>query len=251
VLNICIRALDYVPPVDITFGEYLRAIITADSDLVPDDKFQYRVAFVEAFRKRGIYPTDLKTLSVDTLRWQGIAVENMPKEYKEVLRLLKGYADKCFYTKKREELFRITRQHRARLHDALQKLFQESPNFAGSLGLDPQSKFEVHELRRSIRISPDGASVPQIIMALTQSRALNVAGASGEHNFRGGATIVVDLSEPAVKYAIIKRIDSKGREQRTADFIANAVNDPLMGLLLAADRREPFAALHSLGDLDI
>jgi len=37
VLHMCIRALDYCPPVGITFGEYLRALITADYDLVPDD----------------------------------------------------------------------------------------------------------------------------------------------------------------------------------------------------------------------
>jgi hypothetical protein len=37
VLNLSIRALDYLPPVDITFGEYLRAAITADRELVPDD----------------------------------------------------------------------------------------------------------------------------------------------------------------------------------------------------------------------
>ena len=28
VLRMCIRALDYCPPVDLTFGEYLRALIT-------------------------------------------------------------------------------------------------------------------------------------------------------------------------------------------------------------------------------
>ena len=56
VLNMCIRALDYCPPIDLTFGEYLRALITADRDLVPDDQDGYRVAFIAAFRERGIYP---------------------------------------------------------------------------------------------------------------------------------------------------------------------------------------------------
>jgi len=31
VLNMCIRALDYCPPVALTFGDYLRALITADN----------------------------------------------------------------------------------------------------------------------------------------------------------------------------------------------------------------------------
>ena len=71
VLNICIRALDYCPPVDITFGDYLRALITADRDLVPDDKRGYRVAFIQAFRRRGIYPQGVRSLSAETLSWQG------------------------------------------------------------------------------------------------------------------------------------------------------------------------------------
>ncbi len=33
-LNTCIRALDYCPPVDITFGDYLRAIITAEPKMI-------------------------------------------------------------------------------------------------------------------------------------------------------------------------------------------------------------------------
>jgi hypothetical protein len=78
VLEMCIRALDYLPPIDVTFVEYLRALITADYDIVGDGH-EYRVAFVEAFRRRGIYPQSLdptaaetpRTLSVDTLRWTG------------------------------------------------------------------------------------------------------------------------------------------------------------------------------------
>ena len=44
ILSICIRALDYCPPVDVTFGEYLRAMITADCDLLDEDDKNYRFA---------------------------------------------------------------------------------------------------------------------------------------------------------------------------------------------------------------
>ena len=70
VLNMCIRALDYCPPVDVTFGDYLRAIITADRDLVPLDDRGYRVAFISAFRDRGIFPTNVAHLAEDSLVWE-------------------------------------------------------------------------------------------------------------------------------------------------------------------------------------
>jgi hypothetical protein len=69
VLLMCIRALDYCPPVDITFGDYLRALITADLEAVPNDRYGYRVAFMEAFRKQGILPSDVRTVSEETLSW--------------------------------------------------------------------------------------------------------------------------------------------------------------------------------------
>ena len=68
-LRMCIRALDYCPPCDLTFGDYLRALITLDSGLFPDDPLRYRVALIQAFRARGIYPRDVRTLSEDSLRW--------------------------------------------------------------------------------------------------------------------------------------------------------------------------------------
>src|SRR5688572_15913411 len=111
VLTMCIRALDYLPPVDVTFFEYLRALITADFDLVREDRYNYRVAFIEAFRRRGIYPADVdvttaqtvRTLSVDTLRWQGLEAsafaghewDAIRKQYNGMSRRLKRYADEC------------------------------------------------------------------------------------------------------------------------------------------------------------
>jgi len=62
-LNICIRALGYCPPVDILFGDFLRAMVTADHDLYPDDKDDYRAALIDAFRSRGIVPEDVISYS--------------------------------------------------------------------------------------------------------------------------------------------------------------------------------------------
>jgi hypothetical protein len=248
-LNICIRALDYIPPVDITFGEYLRGLITADSDLVEDDPFGYRVAFVEAFRRRGIYPLDLDTLSVDTLRWQGVDFAKPPRQYKTILDQLRRYADTCFYLSDREDLFVATRKAREALHETLKKIFAATPDFAGSLGLDPNLTFEIYQLRRCIRIGPDGQHRPQIITALTQSRPLTLVGSAQPQIFRGGSTLVVDLSKPAIEYQITKRIDSETRQQRTVAFLQDAVADPLRALLLTPNRDEPFAALHSLADI--
>lgn len=69
VLRMCVRALDYLPPTGLRFGEYLRAIVTADSDLVPADPLRYRVAFVEAFRKRGVTVPGCISMAPDSLLW--------------------------------------------------------------------------------------------------------------------------------------------------------------------------------------
>ncbi len=267
VLNMCIRALDYLPPVDVTFFEYLRALITADADVVSDDRHNYRVAFVEAFRRRGIYPLNLdaaapdtpRTLSVDTLKWQGLLPSKLSdnkwkvieQQYAGIIPGLKSYADECFYLEKRRDLFRVTRNQRARLHKQLAKVFKVVPEFAEELGLDRAEKFEVHELRRAIRVSPDGSRhIPQIIVALTQSIDVPYDRASGTpaHVFRGGSTLVVDLSVPQVKYRITKRIGNGVRRDQTAAFVRQAAADPLRALFFAPDRKEPFAALHALAE---
>jgi hypothetical protein len=77
---------------------------------------------------------------------------------------------------------------------------------------------------------------------LTQTRTIDL---DGPHDFLGGSTIIVDLSGPAIKYRIMKRVDSADRESRTTAFLRAAKNDPLRALLVASDQKEPFALLHS------
>src|SRR5262249_55762383 len=68
-LHMCIRALDYCPPVGITFGDYLRAIVTGDVNLNADDDLGYRVALIESFRAWGIYPRGIRSMSIEGLVW--------------------------------------------------------------------------------------------------------------------------------------------------------------------------------------
>lgn len=269
VLTMCIRALDYLPPVDVTFYEFLRGLITADYDMVSVDSHGYRVALVEAFRRRGIHPATLdlaapgaaRTLSVETLRWRGIDLSTLSanggkadrkaieSQYGALVSDLKEYADACFYVKSRAELFRRTRSHRLRLHGLLERAFTKVPAFARELGIDPGDSFEVHELRRALRPSPRGAIVPQVIVALTQSQLVAADPASGtpEFRFRGGSTLVIDLAIPEVTYRIVKNVKSEHRQARTAAFLREASADPLRRLFLLPMGDEPFSLLHSLG----
>src|SRR5262249_59871685 len=85
-LLMCIRAIDYCPPVDVTYGDYMRALITADVDLVPEDDRNYRVAIIEAFRAWGIYPEDVRTLSVESLRLKPPPPDKSFQEFAALLR---------------------------------------------------------------------------------------------------------------------------------------------------------------------
>jgi len=67
--TMCIRAIDYCPPVDITFGEFLRALITSDTMLYASDAHDYRETLIQAFRARGIYPDGVASLGEESLLW--------------------------------------------------------------------------------------------------------------------------------------------------------------------------------------
>lgn len=71
ILSMCIRAIEFLPPVDVTFGDYLRALVTADHELYPEDMLGQRAALIESFRQRGIYPEGVRSLAEESLIWGG------------------------------------------------------------------------------------------------------------------------------------------------------------------------------------
>lgn len=56
-LRMAIRAIDYMPPIDIEYSDFLSALVTADSEACPDDeKYHYRKAILASFAAYGIVP---------------------------------------------------------------------------------------------------------------------------------------------------------------------------------------------------
>ncbi|QDV41023.1 Subtilisin DY [Stieleria neptunia] len=226
VLTMCIRALDYCPPTDITFGEYLRAIITADHDLVANDDLGYRVSFIEAFRRRGIYPPGIRTLSEGSLRWRSPESEDpMPsKMLLDYLKELRGAGSDHLYAESRKEIFDLQREMRYQLHAWLSRHFEsgaDAQRDARFLGLDPEKSFEVHSARIAYRISPDGGMLPQLLMGLLQTTTQPVD-PNDPHgdtmSFEGGCTVVADLRANNVRYCIRKSLQSPTRLERQQAF---------------------------------
>ena len=56
-LTILIRALDYTPPIDLSFDDFLSAVLTADAELWPDDSvYSIRETLRDTFARYGIVP---------------------------------------------------------------------------------------------------------------------------------------------------------------------------------------------------
>lgn len=259
VLTMCIRALDYCPPTDITFGEYLRAIITADFDLVRNDDLNYRIAFIEAFRRRGIYPRDVPTLSVESLRWRGPEHESLPpsEELSSQLDLLREMATSFIYAETRKDVFTRQREMRRELHKALAQHFRTSPNAVADarfLGVDHAKPFEVRMARIAFQSSPDGDVNPILLLGLRQvdkNVAIDPSGILSQEqmNFERGSTLVANLRTLKIRYCIRKGMGSGTRLDRQREFALQSygtLRATYLGArpMLSGEGNEPFAALH-------
>lgn len=260
-LHICIRALDYCPPHDITFGDYLRALITADLDIAPEDENGYRVALIEAFRARGIFPDRVNTLSIDSLRWSSTEfTEKQRKTLVFIARELKPHIRALVEATDRSQLYELSRAAQAHLHDLLQgkaRLYGDSEweSFLNKLGMTslpvaqlfgrnsskvrftadgkPARNYvpsiEVHTIRPAFRGGREGRQIEQVLITLTQRITADV-GAEGERKlmvFRGGCSLVLSLgSLNEVDFVVQKNIKSYRRFLRQAEYQRGETNGP-------------------------
>lgn len=185
-----------LPPVDITFGDFLRGVITADLDYAPEDKEHFRIVFIESFREWGIHPRGVSSMGVDALAWPTgqeliddlIAEGSFEGEPGELLEKLGEFVVKAVqkwnldsdrlavwqdFNEVRRELWDWIRmgdhvgRNYARLFGLVIDDFQALPTVArGQYG----PAVEIHAVRPTIRRTISGGTSVDLVIEITQRR---------------------------------------------------------------------------------
>lgn len=283
-LNMCIRAIDYLPPVDITYGDFLRAIVTADAELVHEDRLGQRDIVIEAFRARGIYPQSVVSLAPKSIVWQQVSeFPELPNEIvKNFWRALsmesaverERFDEEKSASRMTEHLYTIDsedldpedasdgdRETKQKIARALWGYAKEN---ADDLGLSRDVKIRVHGFHPNVRVSPNGRWRAEFVVTFIQEM-----GTEDEQKMRfgglpvvGGTTLIAD-GDGKVRYVLRKPLPKAAERfrnegvQRIAQQVAFVdeldARDPLFSwgdahyLERRMSLRSAFNALHACG----
>jgi hypothetical protein len=196
-LTMAIRALDYTPPIHLEFGDFLSAMLTADSEVRTDDhRYGLRRGLREAFAAYGIRPA---SPARDGL-WRPSTLQMTS----DGVRFGSLQSDPV-------EMFRLVWANRDRLH------------------LSPAAYMRVASLRPSVRTSPDdGLPLRETVAECLQYVRLQ-ASELGQYGLRapagmpadtpvdleGGSTLVLD-DYGRLKYEVHNRLPDPTSEKDVA-----------------------------------
>ena len=271
-LHICIRALDYCPPFDITFGNYLQALITADLDATPEDDNGYRVAIIEAFRARGIFPDRVNTMSVESLKWARPALtKGETQVFNEIARFLKPEVDALSNMQDRKETYIQSTLLQAELHDFIKDKSKTFPSrdwesllckfgltskeitlrYDGQTYKVAPPPLEVHRIRPTYRVGREGKRIEQVMISLSQTANIPIRDKSSSRKsdtqtvrFRGGCTMILNLGNlQEIEFAIVKNIRSQLRFEKQVEYQLSA-EDLSMGLTTYNGSRDNINSLN-------
>jgi hypothetical protein len=200
-LTMAIRALDYCPPTDLTFSDYLSALLTIDREVVPDDeKYGYRKSLLKNFNDYGIEQAG----ETD--------VDGTWKRCDEELIYSRSHYDSMLHEP--QEVFRFIWENRTMLK------------------IDADSYIEVQSVRPAVRVGPDGfvlhETVAEYIQILTLQanelkKKLGLVPPKGIDPrrririFGGGALVFNEYGQ--LKYQIANRLENTKRQQTRLDYL--------------------------------
>jgi hypothetical protein len=262
VLSMCIRATDYLPPVDPTFSDFLRAMVTADFELNRADDSGLRAAMIEAFRQRGIRPEAVGSLAVQSLLFEPEDVSEKPSaELADVVRKLIGFGAQQLgrnyippkgHTEKRRSASKLEtpadwiRQQNRNLSyseteaepqplspdDEPEQVLREIAQILGKwakdnralLQLDPDLPVSVRGFHPVHRIASSGELLVEMVAHFVQTKKLQED--LGGLSYRAGVTMIANI-DGQIRYLIRKpfhEVRQAGLQQWVAAFDAQNGN---------------------------
>jgi hypothetical protein len=224
-LTSAIRALDYAPPVDVTFSDYLSALLTSDLEIRPatDDRYQLREAVLRSFEAFGIKPASRESGGV----WER---PDKPFDYDRThFEPMQRDADEVFH-------------------------FIWENRDAKRIGLEQQAFTYVQSVRPCVRIGPDGfmlretvAEYVQVLKVQAQElRSLGLKkppGMPGELELflYGGGTLIFD-EYGRMKFHVSNRVTGSKQNDRLKYLFD-------YGYFAGRSLRTRFSSLHRLRSL--
>lgn len=164
----CARALDYLPPVDVTFGDFLRAVMTAEMDFDPDDAEGIREAWMQAFRRRAILPDDAPFFSEQALCWpdrgRDVRVKGLPF----------GGPLGLSYEERRQTATAL-------------KTFIDQGDHRALLDLDPRAEYRIPSFHPLYRMNHAGGARWDLVVEIVQT----APGTPATFAMRGGTTLII------------------------------------------------------------
>lgn len=202
-LTMCLRALDYSPPTDLQFGDYLSALLTADRETVPDDsRYRYREKIRTEFAKWGVKPASGQR------------------------------GDGCW------DPFGHHVSHRNIHFTQLQRDADEAFRFLwenfDALKLSPHAYTQVQGVRPIARVAPDGLVVHETVVDYMQiltvrghelrtlglRRPAEVQTSRSIRLYGGGVLVLDEFGQ--LKYSIGNNVANVSRQQARLDYLAKS-----------------------------
>jgi len=267
VLTMCIRAFDYLPPADVTFGAFLRALVTADWELNPLDEFGLRAAIIEACRRRGIFAIEAGSLSVSALlldsvpngvwdahqatfqRWADLSIQmgvaeqraDTPEEGEQIglddgPTVSMAVQQSLPVRSRRDESDDDLEPARLLRVDIMQWFATLPAAHLQLLGLSSSRRLRSVHFHSSLRVSSDGTQRFGLVVQLVEVHELDIGGQRRE--FPTGATLIIDVTGK-LRF-LIAATNAESRRQAMEGMAKAAAMGP-MGWPQDGPAADPFA----------
>jgi hypothetical protein len=233
-LRMAIRGIDYAPPLEFLFADFLDAILVSDAEVAPDDEHQYRPALRASFGAFGIRQPASRIIEAGRpghrLRYSALHVDELRSSPDEVYRFIWDNA--------------------------------------AVLEIPTDQYLEVDRVWSSTRIGPDGFVVREIVATYVQileatGKELKARAAGQRYRFRlppgledstpikifGGGALIFDQWGRAKYHQTKPLYDWARQEARLAYLVRNALDDSRhrFGFSYGLPEGQKFAILHEPG----